>query len=663
VTAALRRILPVFTATIMSLTSLPALADGWTKPTPEELQMTVEPAAPGAAAIYLFRDERADDKLHTHTTYARLKILTEKGTENAIQEISYDRRRFKVVAVEGRTIHSDGTAIPFAGKPYEKVLERAGSESYKATVFTLPDVQLGSILEYRYVLMYDDHWVMPPSWYLQGALYVRKAHFQFLANEYNVKDEHGNITRNQIAYSAFLPQGTKIVYSPATSLYTLDVEKIPAYSHEEFMPPMQNITYRALFYYSNVRNAQDFWNNEGKYWSKGVDKFIDAGKLGPALSQIVGATDTPAQKLQKIYGAVMRLENTSLTASDDAQEVKVSTAADVWQQKRGNRNEITELFVGLVRAAGMKAYVGVVTNRDRNIFAADYLNMGQLNDDIAIVELDGREGRCDPGERYAAYGELHWKHTATEGIRQTEKGAAMFTTPIPGYQSTSIVRNAFLALQPDGTVSGTVRISFSGSEALDWREFALRNGQEAFKQRFEGQMQRQIPPGVVVKTDSVLGLTEWDHSLLGVFNVSGAMGTMAAKLVFLPATFFAATSRPPFALEKRTLPIDLHYTYSMQDVVTIKLPPKFDIQSLPKDTDFAYPQNVYYRAKFTQEAGTVKSVRVFVLGNVFYKAEEYPELKGFYLKADAKDKEPAVLQLKQTAPAIVSGNPGVGTSQ
>jgi hypothetical protein len=89
--------------------------------------MTVEPTAPGAAAIYLFREEWADDKLRVHTTYARLKILTEKGTENAIQEISYDRKRSEVVEVAGRTIHGDGTAIPFAGKPYEKVLERAGT--------------------------------------------------------------------------------------------------------------------------------------------------------------------------------------------------------------------------------------------------------------------------------------------------------------------------------------------------------------------------------------------------------------------------------------------------------------------------------------------------------------------------------------------------------
>ena len=48
--ATLRRILPLTIASILTLSGAHALADDWTKPTAEELQMTSEPAAPGAAA-------------------------------------------------------------------------------------------------------------------------------------------------------------------------------------------------------------------------------------------------------------------------------------------------------------------------------------------------------------------------------------------------------------------------------------------------------------------------------------------------------------------------------------------------------------------------------------------------------------------------------------
>ena len=649
-------------AAVLLLASSHAWADQWTKPTPEELQMTAEPAAPGADAIYLLRDERADDKIHIHTTYIRLKVLTEKGKEHADQEIDYEGGQFKITGVEGRTIHSDGTVIPFNGKPYVKLVEKKGREKYKATVFTLPDVQVGSILEYRYVLAYESNLVVSPRWFLQGALYTRKGHFFFMPSAHELEDGHGGTMRGHVAYSAFLPPGAKVVYAPSNQSYSLDVEKIPEYPEEAYMPPMHNYTFRALFYYTIAQTTDEYWATEGKYWSKGVDRFIDGGKLSGIESQLVSPADSPSQKLQKIYGAIMTIENTTFTrehseAEDKALGVKTKTAADIWAQKRGNRDEITRLFVGLARAAGLNAYVGYVTNRDRNLFVADYLNMAQLDDEIAIVELNGKENFFDPGERYAAFGDLHWKHTATQGIRQTNRGAVVLLTPSPVYLSTTESRTAYLKIQPDGKVTGTIRMVLTGTSALRWREFALSNDEEALKQQYTATIQQQMPAGIEVKTDHFLGLTDWQTNLQAVLKVTGSMGTTTGKRLFLPATFFESNSQPIFALANRIEPIDLNFPYSIQDSVTIELPPTFDIESLPKDTEFGFPQNTFYRAKFTREAGTMKTMRIMVVGNVVYKADEYSPLKDFYQKVNAKDKEPAVLQFTQPAgtPAAGSG--------
>ena len=650
--AALVRFLSLVVIIVPS--SIVAYADSWVQPTPDELQMTAEPGAPGAPAIYLYLEERADDKIHIHTTYVRLKVLTEKGKQYADQEINYEGRQFKITGVEGRTIHSDGTVIPFTGKPYQKVVEKTGKEKYKATVFTLPDVQVGSIIEYRYTLEYESNFVVSPRWYLQGPLYTRKAHFYFLPSEYALQDGHGGVMRGQVAYAASLPPGASIVYAPSSRSYSLDVANIPAYPEEDHMPPMHSYTYRALFYYTIAKTTDEYWATEGKYWSKNVDRFVDSGKLSSIATAIVSPSDTPVEKLQKIYGAVMTVENTTLTrehsgAEDKALGVKIKTAADIWAQKRGDRDEITRLFIGLARAAGFKAYVAYVTNRDYNLFVPNYLDMSQLDDEIAIVEVEGKEAFFDPGERYAEFGNLHWKHAATGGIRQTDSGATVFVSPSPVYKSTSEIRLANLVIKPDGKVSGGIRIALTGTTALRWREFALSNGEDALKQQFTETVQAQMPAGIEVKVDHFLGLTDWNTNLMAILNVTGSMGTSTAKRVFLPATFFESTSHPLFALDKRTEPVDLNYPYVAQDTVEIKLPPGFDIESLPKDTEFSDPQNTYYRAKFTREPGLLKSQRILVVGNVLYKADEYPQLKDFYQKVNGKDKEPAVLQFTQAA--------------
>jgi hypothetical protein len=92
-------------------------ADQWIKPTSEELQMTAEPEAPDAAAVILYREEHADDKIHFHTTYIRLKILSEKGKEYADQEINYQGGKFKITDVAGRTIHRTAPSSPLRVSP------------------------------------------------------------------------------------------------------------------------------------------------------------------------------------------------------------------------------------------------------------------------------------------------------------------------------------------------------------------------------------------------------------------------------------------------------------------------------------------------------------------------------------------------------------------
>jgi len=107
-------------------------------PAPEELKMTSDPKAPGADAVYLYREETTDDALHFHSYYERIKILTEKGKELATISIPYERGPFKVTDIKGRTIHADGTIVPLTAKPADLVDEKSSARQVNSMVFTLP---------------------------------------------------------------------------------------------------------------------------------------------------------------------------------------------------------------------------------------------------------------------------------------------------------------------------------------------------------------------------------------------------------------------------------------------------------------------------------------------------------------------------------------------
>ena len=132
---------------------------------PAELQMKDLPEQPGASAFVLFREEVDDDLKQSRFIYERIKVLTEAGRKYGDVQIPYfisRRVELGITDVQGRTIHSDGTVVEFKGKPYDKTLLKRKGIKEQVKAFSLPDVQVGSVLEYRYTLDYHSHTVLPP---------------------------------------------------------------------------------------------------------------------------------------------------------------------------------------------------------------------------------------------------------------------------------------------------------------------------------------------------------------------------------------------------------------------------------------------------------------------------------------------------------------------
>jgi hypothetical protein len=320
-----RRILLFFC--LMSVAYVPAFGANWTQPTPDELKMTSDPAAPDSPAVYLFREEIVNDKMHSHTTYARIKILTEKGKEQFSEiEIPYKKGEsgVSISEVEGRTIEPDGTIVPFTGKPFNKELIKSGDETVMAKVFSLPDIRVGSIIEYRYLLTYEGNYFMPPRWILQQSIFVHRAHYHFVPTDTSLtitstdSQGHENVV-NHLAYFHLLPPGVKV--RSGVDGFDLVVDNIPAAPDEPYMLPLSSFTYRLIFYYTPYPNGAEFWNAEAKYWSKSVNRFAEpSDRIRAATAKIVTPGDSDEQKLRKIYAAVMTLENTDFTRQHSAEE-------------------------------------------------------------------------------------------------------------------------------------------------------------------------------------------------------------------------------------------------------------------------------------------------------------------------------------------------------
>ena len=86
--------------------AIPFARADWPPIDPADLAMKDVKEQPGAAAVILLREENDDDPLHFHSTYERIKILTEAGRKYADIELPYDRHGFRIDSISGRTVHA-----------------------------------------------------------------------------------------------------------------------------------------------------------------------------------------------------------------------------------------------------------------------------------------------------------------------------------------------------------------------------------------------------------------------------------------------------------------------------------------------------------------------------------------------------------------------------
>ena len=167
--------LPFIALVVVSLASSYRLYafDDWQPISPEELKMTVDPAHP-ADAIILYHEETADDMTRHRYVYMRVKVLTEKGKDRASVEIPFDGTYAGISDIRARTISPDGTITPFTGKAFNSTIVKAHGVKYLAKTFALPNVQVGSIIEWKYTEYWDEY-LIAPRWVVQDDLLTRRA--------------------------------------------------------------------------------------------------------------------------------------------------------------------------------------------------------------------------------------------------------------------------------------------------------------------------------------------------------------------------------------------------------------------------------------------------------------------------------------------------------
>jgi transglutaminase-like putative cysteine protease len=621
--------------------------DEWQPISPEELQMTSIPEAPGAPAVILYRqvDRRDLGRGNTEYNYVRIKILTEEGRKYANVEIPYLREHGVISNLRARTVHADGSIVNFDGKAFDQVVAKSKGSKYLAKTFTTPDVQVGSIVEYHFNYDFADGFVYDSHWILSDELFTRKAAFTLKPYDRFAV---------QWTWPAGLPAHTDPPKQDPDHIIRMTAVNVPAFHVEDYMPPANELKFRVDFVYNEdgfERDQDKYWKKFGKKQYDRVESFIGKNRaMESVVAGIVSPSDPPELKLQKIYGRCQQVRNLSYEPRRSGVEEKRDNfkanqnVEDLWKNGSGSGYDITWLFLALARAAGFDAYPALVASRAEYFFNPKRVNSKELEANIVGVKLNGKDQFFDPGAAFMPYGLLPWPETGVQGRRLDKDGGSWIDTPLPESSASRIERKAVLKLSDEGSLEGKVTVTYTGLEAYVLRLEERNEDDAARKTVLEDRLKEYVPATIDVELKNQPDWKTASEPLVAEYEVKiSGWASSAGKRVLLPVGLFSATEKHMFEHSSRTFPIYFSFPYEKVDDLTVELPLGWQVGSAPKPLNQDI-KALQYTLNAEGNTTTLHLKRMLRSDLCLVPADKYSVLKEFYQRVRSGDDQQIVLQ-------------------
>ena len=633
----------------------------WPPVPPEELALKDNAFDPGSPAMILEYEVQSDNTKATETIYKRIKIFREEGKRFADIEIHYVEKFTKVEEIRARVTSPSGNREDFNGAIYDKEVIKVKKFLYNAKTFTLPNIEVGSVIEYSYRL----HWHSDiPDVIKNPGRYLINEAFAYPAAEWEIQQDiavrHGRFTLHPVkgartaTYSLGLPKdATKNTLPDGTQ--ELEVNYVPAFQKEEYSPPEENLKVRADVFYTVGMYSGDikyFWlslaRRESEYYEKFIGKPKDVQKEAGRLFQ---SGDNEETKLQKIYARVQQIRALSYEPEKTKKERKQESlkenksAMDVLNRGYAFANEINLVFIALARAAEFKAYPVRLAARNRAFFTMERPDPYQLNSLVAEVIVGSKPRFLDPATMYCPNQFLPWEETDAGGIRVDPFATNLETTPLPESKDAVTRRTAEFHLDAEGNLDGKLSVSYEGQEALRRRLKAIDQDEAERRKELEDEVQHLLAQGGSAKLLSAEGWTASGLPLKAQFEIQvPSFASRAGQRLMMPVAIFHSSGQHPFASTRRANPVYFDYPAESYEEVRLELPPGMQIESLPATTRIERGTTVY-ESSASKQGNFVELKRMFKMTVYYVPANSYPALRQLYEQVRAGDEQQTVLKL------------------
>ncbi|HYN84537.1 MAG TPA: DUF3857 domain-containing protein [Pyrinomonadaceae bacterium] len=658
---------------LFAAASAPALAGDldWKPIDPAHLSMKTPLVDPDADAEAIFWEVRVShDEPNSADTatylshYVRIKIFTERGRESQsrvdIIAPTVRGRSIRIKDIAGRTIRPDGTIVELKKEDiFEREVVRTSGVKVKAKSFAMPNVEPGAIIEYRWREVRDgvrSH---------ERFDFARDIPVQFV--KYYIKpssdvlvDEKGRT----VGMRAQTFQGQMSQFQKEQGWYTTSMSNVPAYREEPRMPPEYAVRPWMLVYYSPDRTSKpdEFWRDYGRRIHDRMKSYLKPNaEVKAAAAEAAGDAQTPEQKLERLYNfvraRVKRVTDDALGLTpEQLKKIKENkSAADTLKRGTGTGADIDLLFGAMASALGFEVRVAATSDRGDTFFMPEFLDDYFIDPSNIAVKVGDEWRLFSPGTSYTPFGMLRWQEEGQQTLVTDPKEPVWIQSQMSPAERSLAKRTAKLALDAEGTLTGDVRIEYTGHLAAEKKEWNDDESPAAREEAFKATVAARLA-GAEVTDVQIENVTDHDKPLVYTFKVRvpGYAQRTGKRLFFQPA-FFERGAGPLFPLSQRLHHIYFTHFWAEQDTVEITLPEGFAPDKPEAPLTFnAGPVSSYEpKLSLTVDGRAVIYRRNFSFSGNLIPANNYSQLKKYFDEVHKQDGH--TLSLRQGATADAAG--------
>ncbi|AWA29646.1 hypothetical protein HYN48_05855 [Flavobacterium magnum] len=636
------------------------------KVTIKDLEMRRHPADSTAAAAVLYNKgvtkfNYSAEKGFTaeHIFEMRIKIYKKEGLQYANYEvpyyIGYENLNPDVLNVTDAVTYNivngkvEKTKIGSEGKFTEKV-----NKNWKTVTITLPNVKVGSIIEFRYTLKSEDLMSFPtfvfqrdiPVDYVEyrTEIPVTYGYKPVIKGLFKGIEYKSAVESNSIGFrNATTTRTDYLEFNQVTTTYI--GKSIAALRPEPLVDNVEN--YRSAIDHElevirerDERNNQDF----SKTWEGVARKIYKRAEFGKQLErndyfdgelrQLLNGVEGNDERVKAIFGYV----KAKMNWNGEFGYLTDKGVQKAWVDRTGNSAELNFILTAMLNAAGVTAYPVLVSTVGHGIPV--YPNQTGFNYVLTACNFNGKQTLLDACTRKAPPGILPLYALNWNGRLIARDGNSEEINMQPQASSknnTSIVAT----LDDTGHLKGQVRVYKTDYEAFGYRQQFGGMNQDQYLERLENDLNK-----IAISHYSVENTEDLTEPIKEAFDfTSDGLAEIIGDRMYLSPSLFLQQPKNIFTGDERQLPVFFGYPKQSKIVVTLEIPKGYSVESIPLPMSVATPENV---AAFRYEVKSLgNKIQVSISSEVnkmLVSQDFYPVLKDFFQKLTDKRNEKLVLK-------------------